>query len=133
MCTRWNNEMRDALQSFIYRVFGLGSFPTEARVKATSLANARVLGSATQYQTADDVLTLTAFFNYVDKNKDGYISPDEINEAMAVDYDNSGTIDEWEKVKAGRQWMDTFFAGQNANYDRRISLDELLKWNAQHQ
>lgn len=131
MCSRWNKNIQETVQSFVVRLKNLGRNPANAaaRIRSASSTNARVLGSVGSSQSQNDVASLTAFFNYVDANKDGYISPDEINEAMAVDFDHNGTIEEWEKVKAGKQWLDTFFAGQNANYDRLISLDELLKWN----
>jgi len=93
-------------------------------VPATATSNAR------RQLTQDNVATITSFFNYVDTNKDGFITTTEINEAMGVDYDGNGHIDEWEKVKAGKEWLDTYFAGQNANSDHRISLAELLQWNA---
>jgi Ca2+-binding EF-hand superfamily protein len=79
-----------------------------------------------------DIDSITAFFNYVDSDNDGFVTVSEIQNAMAVDYDNSGTITDDEKVRAGAQWIANGpFAAQDLNGDNKISLQELLAYNNQ--
>ena len=79
--------------------------------------------------TQDDIDSITAFFNYVDEDKDGYVSVSEIQDAMAVDLNQDGTITQDEKVTAGQEWLNTNFALQDLDKDSQISLAELLQFN----
>lgn len=44
--------------------------------------------------TVDDIETLTLFFDWVDQDKDGYITVSEIKSACEVDVDGDGIISE---------------------------------------
>ncbi len=77
----------------------------------------------------DDVCTITAFFNYVDTDRDGYVTPDEISAAMAVDLNGDGVISPDELVVAGQEWMTSNFQAQDLNGDQKLSLSELLQYN----
>lgn len=77
----------------------------------------------------DDVDCLTAFFQYVDTDDDGFVTPDEINEAMAVDLNGDGVIAADEMVQCGQEWMNTYFRAQDLNADGKISLSEMLAYN----
>jgi Ca2+-binding EF-hand superfamily protein len=79
--------------------------------------------------TQDDIDTITLFFNFVDLDKDGYITPNEINEAMKEDFNGDGIIIDDEKIAGGRQWMESNFNAQDFNADDKISLAELLEYN----
>lgn len=79
--------------------------------------------------TEDVRATLTAFFQWVDTDADGYITVDEIQAACAVDFDGDGVISDAEKIKAGQQWIDINFPLQDSNGDTRITLEELLAFN----
>jgi hypothetical protein len=65
----------------------------------------------------------------VDTDRDGRITRGEIQEATAVDYNGDGTIDDAEKVRAGKEWLDANFAQQDADGDQAVTLAELLAWN----
>lgn len=70
----------------------------------------------------DDIMTITDFFNQVDTDKDGFISVQEITEAMTVivnniTYDNS------------QEWLANYFSAEDFNQDNLISLNELLLYN----
>ena len=77
----------------------------------------------------DKTDTITAFFNFVDKDKDGFVTKTEIEEAMAVDLNNDNTISENEKVIAGQQWLNTNFSLQDLDKDSKLTLQELLSFN----
>lgn len=77
----------------------------------------------------DDIDTITAFFNYVDSDKDGYVTKTEIEDAMAVDLNQDGTITPDEKVAAGQEWFNSNFDLQDVNKDSQITLEELLDYN----
>lgn len=79
--------------------------------------------------TSDDIETITAFFNFVDTNNDGFVSIDEIQTAMAVDLNGDGTITVDEKVAAGQKWTSTYFIAEDFNSDNLLTLQELLKFN----
>ena len=79
--------------------------------------------------TADDIACITDFFNYVDTDHSGFITPAEIEAACEVDIDGNGTISDAEIVQAARPWIDAF-AAQDLNNDYQISLPELLAYNA---
>ena len=78
----------------------------------------------------DTVEAVTAFFNYVDTDQDGYITIGELEEALAVDYDGNGVISPDEKVRAGAQWLNNGFQLQDVSGDSKLSLFELLDFNA---
>lgn len=80
---------------------------------------------------SDMVETLTAFFNWVDTNHDGFISMDEIKEACAVDIDGDGTITAAEKLLSAKQWIEVNMPLQDANGDQQITLQELIAFNGQ--
>ena len=85
--------------------------------------------------TQDKIATLTAFFNYVDEDHDGFITPAEIEDAMAVSFPDpvtgvsNGIITEADKEQAGQEWLSVYFGQQDTNHDGKISLQELLAWN----
>jgi Ca2+-binding EF-hand superfamily protein len=79
--------------------------------------------------TWDDITALTAFFEYVDSDHDGYISVAEIQEACAVDYNGDSVVDVDERVRAGAQWLDTYFVAEDLNDDSLLTLHELLQYN----
>jgi Ca2+-binding EF-hand superfamily protein len=72
--------------------------------------------------TNDDIFAITSFFNEVDTDNDGFISVQEINNAMTVTvngitYNNS------------QEWLQNYFAAEDFNNDNLISLAELLLYN----
>lgn len=77
----------------------------------------------------DIAVTLQLFFDYVDTNKDGFITVDEIRAACAVDVNADGTITESEIVTGAAPWLEKF-ASQDYNGDQKISLQELLQYNS---
>ena len=79
--------------------------------------------------THEDVLNLTEFFNYVDDNHDGFITIEEIKKACAVDIDGDGTITETEMLKCAQVWLDSYMKLQDINFDSKLTLDEILKYN----
>lgn len=78
----------------------------------------------------DKTETLTDFFNWVDQDHDGFISKSEVNEAMAADIDNDGLISQTEKTESGLKWINSYYDAQDLNADDKISLSELLAFNA---
>ena len=78
--------------------------------------------------TADEIETLSLFFDWVDADKDGYISITEIKEACAVDLDQDGFITEAEKEACARAWI-AALADQDVDDDQKLTLEELLKYN----
>lgn len=78
---------------------------------------------------ADKQDTLTAFFRYVDRDNDGYITVAEIQEACAVDLNGDGQISEAEKITCAKPWLDEYLAQQDLNQDQKVSLQELLVFN----
>jgi Ca2+-binding EF-hand superfamily protein len=79
--------------------------------------------------TADDVATITEFLNYVDADKSGLITVQEIQDACQVDTNSDGVISQAEIIESARPWMEAFTA-QDLNQDQQISLNELLSYNA---
>lgn len=79
--------------------------------------------------TDDTIQSITAFFEYVDADHDGYITVLEIQEACVVDYDGNGVISADELVKAGQQWLQYYFSAQDLDADQRLTLHELLQFN----
>lgn len=78
--------------------------------------------------TADDVTTLTTFFQAVDSNHDGYISVAEIKSACRVDTDGDGNITQAEVDASALPWL-TDFVNQDLDNNAQISLAELLAYN----
>jgi hypothetical protein len=79
--------------------------------------------------TQDDINSITAFFNYVDTDQNGLIDVDEINQAMAEDFNQDGVITPDEAVQGGQQWMQSYFNAEDFNKDDKLSLSELLQYN----
>jgi Ca2+-binding EF-hand superfamily protein len=77
----------------------------------------------------ETINNLTEFFQFVDKDNDGYITVAEIREACAVDINNDGVISEDEKDRTSRVWIQTYFGSQDLNSDMKVSLHELLTYN----
>jgi hypothetical protein len=77
----------------------------------------------------ETINNLTQFFQYVDKDNDGYITVAEIREACGVDINNDGVISEDEKDRTSRVWIQTYFGSQDLNTDMKVSLNELLTYN----
>lgn len=78
----------------------------------------------------DTIASVSAFFAYVDKDGDGFITPSEAQAAMAVDYNSDGVVSGDEQVKAGAQWVQNGpFAAQDLDGDQKITLVELLSYN----
>lgn len=69
------------------------------------------------------------FFAWVDADGDGFITVQEIRNACAVDIDGDGGIAEAEKTQTARGWLD-LFTQQDLDADQKISLQELLLFNA---
>jgi len=80
----------------------------------------------------DDIDSITDFFNYADKDKDGHVSKSEIEDAMAVDLDKDGNISADERTKGGIQWFQKNFELQDIDKDSTLTLAELLKFNNDH-
>ena len=81
--------------------------------------------------TQDTIESVSAFFSYVDADKDGFVTRSEIEKALAVDYNQDGSISNEEQVKAGAQWINNGpFQAQDLNLDDKITLAELLAYNA---
>ena len=78
--------------------------------------------------TADDVDTLSLFFDWVDADRDGLITLAEIKEACAVDLDGDGFITEEEKTACAQAWI-AALAQQDVDGDQKLTLDELLTYN----
>jgi hypothetical protein len=78
--------------------------------------------------TADDIATVTAFFAYVDTDKDGSISISEIRTAVAVDVDGDGTTTTAEIDASALPWLSDF-VNQDADASGGITLHELLSYN----
>lgn len=81
------------------------------------------------YLTNDDIQTLTEFFNFVDSDKDGLVTINEIKEACAVDINNDGIVSDEEKNTSASYWINNILTIQDLNHDSKLSLDELLKFN----
>lgn len=79
--------------------------------------------------TADDIDTITRFFQFVDTDSDGFITIAEIREACAVDLDGDGTISDSEKDACAAPWIQGYLTSEDANGDQRITLPELLQYN----
>lgn len=77
----------------------------------------------------DSIDSITAFFNYVDSDHDGFITYDEIKVAMEVDLNGDGTITPEESVISAAEWVNSYFSSQDINTDQKISLSELLIFN----
>lgn len=78
--------------------------------------------------SSDDVACITAFFEYVDADHTGFITPLEIEAACAVDVNDDGVTDRAEIVASAKAWIDAF-AAQDLDADQKITLHELLAYN----
>ena len=74
----------------------------------------------------DDVII--EFFNYVDIDKDGFITIEEIKTACQVDINQDGIITEDERLQCARIWIEKLPL-QDKNNDNKLSLEELLNYN----
>jgi Ca2+-binding EF-hand superfamily protein len=72
-----------------------------------------------------DVLAIQEFFEFVDTDKDGFITVAEIREACAVDIDGDGTLTEDEKDRCASVWINAIFPIQDLDGDTKLSLAEL--------
>lgn len=79
--------------------------------------------------TSDQIEILTIFFDWVDTDKDGFISKDEIIAACAVDLNADGVIDEIEKLQSAKDWLTTYLPLQDGNLDDKLTIEELLAFN----
>jgi Ca2+-binding EF-hand superfamily protein len=79
--------------------------------------------------TQDAIDTLIEFFNFVDTDKDGFITVDEIKAACAVDLNNDGVIDAAEVAKSAAPWLDIYLAQQDTSGDNKVTLAELVEFN----
>lgn len=77
-----------------------------------------------------DPSIISEFFAYIDTDRDGLISVDEILEACKVDINGDGVISQEEKFQCARVWINDIFPLQDMNGDIKISLDELMSFNA---
>ena len=77
---------------------------------------------------AEDIECLTAFFEYVDVDKSGYLTMEEIRAACRVDRNSDGVIDNVEEEASARPWLEAF-AQQDKDDDERVSLQELIEYN----
>ena len=75
-----------------------------------------------------DISVLTEFFQFVDANKDGFISVDEIKEACKVDIDGDSVITEDEMYRCAKDWIENVFPLQDLDGDKLVSLEELLAY-----
>ena len=80
--------------------------------------------------TQDTIETLTIFFNWVDSDRDGFITITEIREACAVDVNGDGVISDAEKIACGQAWIDSYLPMQDLDGDKKISLVELIAFNS---
>lgn len=80
--------------------------------------------------TQDAIDTLTNFFQFVDTDKDGFITANEIRVACAVDINGDGQIDESEVARSAEPWLNLYLQKQDKDGDQKISLNELLEFNA---
>lgn len=82
--------------------------------------------------TQDDIETITAFFQYLDQDHDGFVTVNEIKEACAVDIDGDGVITEEEKMQCARVWLSEYLSLSDVNGDQKISLAEMLAMNNEY-
>jgi hypothetical protein len=75
-----------------------------------------------------DTQVLREFFEWVDTDRDGLITVDEIKDACAVDINGDGTYSDQEKVQCARGWLQQF-AQQDIDSNQTISFRELLAYN----
>ena len=68
--------------------------------------------------------SLTAYFTYVDADRDGFISAEEIQDAGNVDLNGDGVITEDEDLMMGQKFFADIFE-YDINRDKLISLEEL--------
>ena len=52
-----------------------------------------------------EVSVISEFFAFVDTDRDGFITVDEIREACKVDLNNDGVITDDEKMQCARVWI----------------------------
>ena len=76
-----------------------------------------------------DTSVLWDFFQFVDVDKDGFITVDEIKEACKVDINGDGIISEDEKIQCARIWINEKLPIQDLNGDMKLSWDELISYN----
>lgn len=77
-----------------------------------------------------DTSVIIEFFNFVDTDRDGFITVNEIKEACAVDINQDGIVSEDEKIQCARVWLQDRFPLQDLDGDQKISLAELLAYAA---
>ena len=85
--------------------------------------------SSYPHLTSDEIETLTIFFNWVDQDKDGFVTVFEIKQACAIDLDGNGVITESEKLQCAGPWLASLTSEQDLDNDTRLSLHELLQYN----
>ena len=74
-----------------------------------------------------EIDSLTSYFTYVDADRDGYITADEIQDAAGVDLNGDGVITDDEVLISGQKHFSDLFQ-YDVNKDQRISLTELIEF-----
>ena len=77
-----------------------------------------------------DTSVIVEFFNFVDTDRDGFITVNEIKEACVVDINQDGVVSEDEKLQCARVWLQEKLPLQDLDGDQKISLAELLLFAA---
>lgn len=77
---------------------------------------------------ADTVAILTAFFQYLDADHDGYVTINEIRDACSVDVNADGVVSSDEVDIGALPWLREL-AQQDTNGDQKLTLQELLQYN----
>jgi Ca2+-binding EF-hand superfamily protein len=78
--------------------------------------------------TQDTIETLILFFEFVDADKDGFITINEIKSACEVDIDNDGLVSEAERDACASSWL-AVLGEQDLDGDQKLTLHELLMYN----